>query len=135
MKYIEILRAQGHYIMEGAPGEIAHYALKVLCQGDGNERRTPEEAAQVARSVALATNEHDKLTGLHDELVQQRDALVAEVGKAKTRFSHLHGALSYVYRVLQEKSGSEYGLDSFEVQRCLHKLDAALALMRGEGDG
>ena len=76
MKYIEILRAQGHYIMEGAPGEIAHYALKVLCQGDGNERRTPEEAAQVARSVALATNEHDKLTGLHDELVKQRDALV-----------------------------------------------------------
>ena len=70
--------------------------------------------------MSLALNEHDKL-------VAQRD-------KMKTRFSHLHAALVYVYRILQEKSGSEYGLNSFEVHRCLRKLDTALALVRGEGD-
>jgi len=125
MKYIET---------PVTPGKLTatlYEGSDILCVVDG----ASGTSYQKRDDIMLALNEHDKLTGLHDELVQQRDALVAEVGKAKTRFSHLHGALSYVYRVLQEKSGSEYGLDSFEVQRCLHKLDAALALMRGEGDG
>ena len=66
-----------------------------------------------------------------ERIVAEIIAALNERDKLRTQFTHLHGALSYVRRVLREKAGSEYGLDVFEVDRCLRKLDAALAKVRG----
>jgi len=57
---IGVFRAQGNYIMEQDDTSLSHYALKIFCRGDGNERRTPDEAAKVAAWAAAALNFHDQ---------------------------------------------------------------------------
>jgi len=77
MKHLGQLHAHGNYIMESEnPGDVPHYALKVFCWGDGNERRMPDEAAEVADEIAQAVNAYDALVAERDELKAQRGALV-----------------------------------------------------------
>ena len=116
MKYIETPVTPGKLtatLFEGSD---------ILCVVDG----TSGTSYQKRDDIMLAINEHDKLTGLHDKLVKQRDALFEALKEQELLSRHIRKCSAFDTQDGTCDTCLDLGYSAQKLRR------VALALVRGK---